>query len=409
VQSDSTGATGPQGIIRENSLRPRLLVDSSTPVQRAAVEYGLGIALPSSPTMPSTLTVVLNSNHSKRFVCLLLSLQAPKEAILREARNKFRTKALSQVYIQGGAQLEEAVDLREGTTTVWVSKGEPYSGPPSQNRRSDNPAEVRIIAEQSYVDKKAIKQLEQLADLPGVRLAVGMPDLHPGSRFPIGCAIAADGVYPALIGSDVGCGIALYQLAGPSRSHPTPSKLANLLRGLDEPWSGPVTDWLASYGIHRTSEFDSGSLGTVGAGNHFAELCRVERIVDRDAAERLGVHEDALYLLGTCRGKLEFSLCTERSQQSIRDPADWELLFFRRKRLQNQTHISHFLRPISLSIWLSTIMLCSGPLQIATSLLIALDNVFTIQITWKTSCALLDSKDLARLSMSRIILSRSTL
>jgi release factor H-coupled RctB family protein len=253
--------------------------------------------------MPSNLTVILNSNHSRKFACLLQSLQAPKQIILREARNKFRIKNLSQVYIQGGVELEEEIDLKEGATTVWVSKGEPYSGPPLQNGRSDGAADVRIIAEQSYVDEKAIKQLKQLADLEGVRLVVGMPDLHPGSRFPIGCAIAADGVYPALIGSDVGCGIALYQIASPSTSHPPPSKLANLLRGLDEPWSGPIIDWLASYGIHRTSEFDNDSLGTVGAGNHFAEICQVERLVDEDAAERLGVHEDALYLLGTCRGK----------------------------------------------------------------------------------------------------------
>jgi hypothetical protein len=42
--------------------------------------------------------------------------------------------------------------------------------------------------------------------------AIGMPDLHKGNRFPIGCAIVAEGIYPALIGSDIGCGITLYPL-----------------------------------------------------------------------------------------------------------------------------------------------------------------------------------------------------
>lgn len=94
-------------------------------------------------------------------------------------------------------------------------------------------------------------------------------------RFPIGCAVAAEGIYPALIGSDVGCGISLYPLAPPSKSSPNPARLASLLRGLDDPWSGSMADWLAHYGINRHSEFDDRSLGTVGAGNHFCEVNQV--------------------------------------------------------------------------------------------------------------------------------------
>jgi release factor H-coupled RctB family protein len=116
--------------------------------------------------------------------------------------------------------------------------------------------------------------------------------------FWTGCAIASDGVYPALIGSDVGCGIALYRLSPPSRSQPKGAKLAALLSGLDEPWSGSAADWLAEYGIERSSPFDSKSLGTVGAGNHFAEICTVERIVDMATAEGLGIQASGIYLLG---------------------------------------------------------------------------------------------------------------
>ncbi|KAF8965258.1 tRNA-splicing ligase [Flammula alnicola] len=143
-----------------------------------------------------------------------------------------------------------------------------------------------------------MKQLQRLATLPGVRLAVGMPDLHPGSRFPIGCAIAAEGIYPALIGSDVGCGIALYPLSSSaSRARANPKKLASLLKGLDDPWSGSTAEWLAKYGIERSSDFDKDSLGTVGAGNHFAEICTPERIVDASAAASMNIAQDALYLL----------------------------------------------------------------------------------------------------------------
>jgi release factor H-coupled RctB family protein len=131
-----------------------------------------------------TITVILNSNHTKKCVILLRSLEGPTDAILQEARNKFRVKALSQVFLQGGATLEPGANLTEmpWVTCVWVGKGEPYSGPPAKPTQSGGSAQVRIIAEKSFVDDQAIKQLEQVAGLPGVQIAVGMPDLHPGNR-----------------------------------------------------------------------------------------------------------------------------------------------------------------------------------------------------------------------------------
>lgn len=247
--------------------------------------------------MPTrALTVTLNHDHNKKFVFLLpeSSLQ-PKEVILREAQNKFRIKGLKLVYLQGGAHVGD-VNLPASVTEVWVSKGEVYNGPPIDQTRTTHLSEIRMISEKSFVDDKAIQQLRFVAGLQDVRLAVGMPDLHPGNRFPIGCAIAVEGVYPALIGSDIGCGIALYHLSA-SKSHRAPSKLASLLQGLDDPWPGDVSLWLAKYGIHRSSEFDTSSLGTVGAGNHFAEICNVERIVDSAAATSIRIYEESLYLL----------------------------------------------------------------------------------------------------------------
>jgi release factor H-coupled RctB family protein len=70
-----------------------------------------------------------------------------------------------------------------------------------------------------------------------------------------------------------------------------------MLVGLDEPWSGSVTDWLANYGILNTSSFDQ-SLGTIGSGNHFAEICTVEKVMNEAATEMLGVKDNAVYLLG---------------------------------------------------------------------------------------------------------------
>ncbi|KAJ7709821.1 release factor H-coupled R [Mycena rosella] len=251
--------------------------------------------------MPSrVITVILNYNHSKRFALVISpSPQTDHEIILREARNKFRDKRLSSVFLVGGVILAQGEHLPELVSTVWVGKGEPYCGPPpvAHGSVAAFDAEVHLVSLKSYIDDKAIDQCKSVGRLPGVKLVVGLPDLHPGSRFPIGCAIAADGVYPSLIGSDVGCGIALYELSARPKSSVNPTKLASSLRGLDEPWSGSVSAWLSNYGITRSSAFDAGSLGTVGAGNHFAELCSVERIVDETVAAQLGVVVGGLYLL----------------------------------------------------------------------------------------------------------------
>lgn len=98
--------------------------------------------------MPSqALTVILNYDHSKKFARLpsvdSTSRLHPKDAILREARNKFRSKALCIVYLRGG-DVVEGDELPEAVEKVWVSKGEAYSGPPASGRSKD-PGEVRVI------------------------------------------------------------------------------------------------------------------------------------------------------------------------------------------------------------------------------------------------------------------------
>ena len=211
-----------------------------------------------------------------------------KQAILSECRIKFEQNDLSRVYVYGGQELEYGAYLPSSVTEVYVSNEE-YIHPPGV---------VRIIATRSIIHDTAREQLKYVSKLPGVRLVVGLPDLHPGTRFPIGCAIAADDVYPALIGSDIGCGVAVYALAPSSRLVPPASELANRLTGLDAPWEGDVHDWLETHGIHRRSPFDRSCLGTIGGGNHFADICRGEEVFDSDLADDIGIFQDALYLVG---------------------------------------------------------------------------------------------------------------
>ena len=101
---------------------------------------------------------------------------------------------------------------------------------------------MRLIASsKNWIEGAAVQQLEKTASLPGMRLAVGLPDLHPGKGSPIGAAFAVEGyLYPALVGNDIGCGVGLW------RTELSAKKLkrevwADRLRNLDNAWDGDVS------------------------------------------------------------------------------------------------------------------------------------------------------------------------
>ena len=160
----------------------------------------------------------------------------------------------------------------------------------------DLDSRARIVASSSsWIEGEASRQLRATASLEGVRWAVGLPDLHPGKGHPIGAAILTDGiVYPHLVGGDIGCGMALFQTRSRA-SRANPERLARRLRNLDGPWAGDAAGWLTLHGVARSSFLSS--LGTIGGGNHFAELQAVEEVADADALERLGVDRGSFLLL----------------------------------------------------------------------------------------------------------------
>ncbi len=154
---------------------------------------------------------------------------------------------------------------------------------------------VRVIASpQSWVEGEAIRQLEAVARLPGMHLAVGLPDLHPGKGAPVGAAFASEGLfYPTLVGNDIGCGMGLWDVALPARKA-KPERWAARL-DLDGPWDGDAAAFLSELGVPSTG-FEL-ALGTVGGGNHFAELQRVDAVHDAEAFASLGLAADRLLLL----------------------------------------------------------------------------------------------------------------
>ena len=71
---------------------------------------------------------------------------------------------------------------------------------------------VIIRNQNTWIEGAAEQQLKTTAALAGMRRVAGMPDLHPGRGYPVGAAFFSSGVlYPALIGGDIGYGMALWQ------------------------------------------------------------------------------------------------------------------------------------------------------------------------------------------------------
>lgn len=163
---------------------------------------------------------------------------------------------------------------------------------------------TKIIAStKNWIEGNAIEQLNQTAILPGMSETVGMPDLHPGKDTPIGAVFACQGlIYPHLVGNDIGCGMGFWQ----TKLHKSQCKLDSWTKKLGalEHNSGQLEqssnqekyeDMLAAFGL-APSNFDT-SLGTIGGGNHFAELQRLQSIVEPSIFEAMDLSKDTLYVL----------------------------------------------------------------------------------------------------------------
>ncbi|MGJ8640456.1 MAG: RNA ligase RtcB family protein [Opitutaceae bacterium] len=146
-----------------------------------------------------------------------------------------------------------------------------------------------------WFDGKSIEQLQHVSKFRGMRRAVAMPDMHANQGAPNGAAFLSEGMlYPHLIGNDIGCGFGLWRTSL-LRKKLKLDRWAQRLHDLDQPWSGDMQEWLSQYQLPDT-EF-SGSMGTIGGGNHFAELQAVDSVLCADTFEAFGLSESHLYLL----------------------------------------------------------------------------------------------------------------
>ncbi|KAI3384739.1 hypothetical protein SNEBB_004692 [Seison nebaliae] len=186
-----------------------------------------------------------------------------------------------------------------------------------------------------------VKQIANVAALPGiVGYSIGLPDIHAGYGFAIGNMAAFDMdekakgiVSPGGVGFDINCGVRLLRTNLFEKDViPQKEKLTQMLfdhipvgvgsrgliqmnsRSLDEAlemgmdyslreghaWpedkehceeQGRMIDASPAHVSSRAKKRGLPQLGTLGAGNHYAEIQVIDEIYDKYAAKRMGLND----------------------------------------------------------------------------------------------------------------------
>jgi tRNA-splicing ligase RtcB len=229
-----------------------------------------------------------------------------------------------------------------------MNRVEDYEWEIPRSYRSDMRVPVRIFATRRLLEEiaedKSLEQAVNTATLPGlVGHVVVMPDMHQGYGFPIGGVAATklpEGVIsPGAIGYDINCGVRLlgtqidFEDAQPhmddlasalNQCCPSGVGTKGHIRVSHQELDQVCRDggqWALKKGyatendIRRTEEGgrlegadpdkiskrakDRGraQIGTLGAGNHFIEVDRVEQIFDSRAAQAMGLQEGRIVVL----------------------------------------------------------------------------------------------------------------
>ena len=223
----------------------------------------------------------------------------------------------------------------------------------------------RIFISEYLLDKVeggTIDQVANVATLPGiVKYSMAMPDAHLGYGFPIGGVAAFredDGVIsPGGVGFDINCGVRLLRTdLETEKVEPLVSELVSSLfkevpsgvgaTGRLRVSDGELTEvfstgagWAVDqgYGTDRDLEHceENGcmdgadpsqvsikarkrgrpQLGTLGSGNHFLEIQRVDKIFDSDLGKKFGLFEGQIcVMIHTGSRGAGHQICTDHLQ-----------------------------------------------------------------------------------------------
>jgi release factor H-coupled RctB family protein len=142
-----------------------------------------------------------------------------------------------------------------------------------------------IASQRNWIDSRSVETLEKIRHFKGVKKVVGLPDLSVG-RVPNGMAVlTTDRIYPHLIGGDIGCGMSLFEI--PKCKRIKVDKYEKKLKKL-ESLDDVVLEQEENLGYN---------LGSVGKGNHFAELHLVNEVKEKAIFDAYNLNEKSLYCL----------------------------------------------------------------------------------------------------------------
>ncbi len=233
-------------------------------------------------------------------------------------------------------------DLKKISEFIWEIPKE---------HRSDMRVPGRIFASEKILDDilkdESLEQVINVATLPGIQqYSLAMPDIHEGYGAAVGAVFATDKnkgiISPGAVGYDINCGVRVLK-TGVSYED-----IKNRIPKLTETFHKEIPSGVGRGGKMRlnTKELDdvlergveavvewgygteedlkhcesdgrldgadaskvsqtakrrgSDQMGTLGAGNHFIEIQRVDKIFDPKAAELLGLAKDEVTIMIHC-------------------------------------------------------------------------------------------------------------
>ncbi len=252
-----------------------------------------------------------------------------------------------------------------GSSNVQLKRVDKYIWEIPQDTQPGMRVPGRIYADDALIEKMrsdaTLQQCANVATLPGLqKWSITMPDGHEGYGFPIGGVAASDYdegvVSPGGIGYDINCGVRLIRTnLTETEVRPMLSKLldamfVNVPSGLGsrgkvgrlsagdlEKVNREGVEWAIDHGygwsedrMHceengcmETADPDkvsgvakqrgSPQLGSLGSGNHFLEIEKVDKIFDPMVADKLGIKKEGqiLVLVHTGSRGFGYQVCSD--------------------------------------------------------------------------------------------------
>lgn len=217
--------------------------------------------------------------------------------------------------------------------------------------RGDMKVPVRIFASEKLLEDilkdESLDQAVNVATLPGIKKwSLVMPDIHEGYGAPVGAVFAMDTsggmISPGAVGYDINCGVrllksevsyeeikdkipaltsAIYRevpsgMGKGGRLNLSIKELDNFLKNGSEEMrklgyatdedlektesGGKLQEAQPNLVSNEAKKRGKNQLGTIGAGNHFVEIQRVDKVYDYKTASNLGLKENQITIMIHC-------------------------------------------------------------------------------------------------------------